>query len=188
MLSPMVAYTLRIIMQAIPTQVIERKPLSRWHRRHQEPDQRRKFCASTTRQEKEGSEKTHADVRALHRHVQEVLDEKDQFLQSEEKSWLKLADQQTRIRRVREEIQGLPRTVGGSGFSLVSLRKEMDTKRRANKEFERRNHTLQKELRRVRQRLLHLGKKYGGTAARGRRELMSHIVTKQGRFHMTNTY
>jgi len=89
---------------------------------------------------------------------------------------------------MREEIQRLRRTVAGSCFSLVRLRKEMDTTRRANEEFEHRNHTLRKELSRAGQRLLYLGKKYRGTDVRGRRELMAHIVTKQGRFHMTNTY
>jgi len=32
------------------------------------------------------------------------------------------------------------------------------------------------------------GSKLEGSRARGRRELMSQIVTKQGRFHMTNSY
>jgi len=57
----------------------ERKPLSRWHRKHPEREQRRKFGAVRTRQEREGSEKTQPDVGALQRQVQELLNEKDQF-------------------------------------------------------------------------------------------------------------
>ena len=69
-----------------------------------------------------------------------------------------LANYEATIRRMREEIQGLRRTVAGSGFSLARLRNEMDTKRRANEELEHRNHRFRKELRRAGQRLLDLGK------------------------------
>jgi len=75
----------------------ERKPLSRWHRRYQEPDQRRKFCALRKRQEREGSEKAQPDVGALQRQVPELLDEKNQFRKNEDKYLLQLADQQTTI-------------------------------------------------------------------------------------------
>jgi len=58
---------------------------------------------------------------------------------------------------MREEIQGLRRTIVGTGFGIARLRKEMDDKKRANEELEQRNHSLRKELRRAGQRLLDLG-------------------------------
>jgi len=67
------------------------------------------------------------------------------------------ASHQTTIGRMREEIQGLRRTVAGSGFSMARLKNEIDTKKRANEELEHRNHSLRKELRRAGQRLLDLG-------------------------------
>jgi len=90
--------------------------------------------------------------------------------------------------RLREEIQGLRRTVAGSGFSLARLKNEMDTIKGANEELESRNYSVRKELIRAGQRLLDLGNWHCETNARGRRELLSQIVTKQGRFHMTNIY
>jgi len=58
---------------------------------------------------------------------------------------------------MREEIQGLRRTVVGSGFSIARLRNEMDAKKRANEELEHRNHSFRKELRRAGQRFVDLG-------------------------------
>jgi len=89
-----------------------------------------------------------------------LLDEKQHTLEKDEKTrhWQELANYQTTIGRMREEIQGLHRTVTGSGFSIERLRNEIDTKRRANEELEHRNHGLRKELRRAGQRLLDLGK------------------------------
>jgi len=110
-----------------------------------------------TRQEREGSEKTQPDVRALQRQIQELLDEKQQKLENDEKTRRELANYQTTIGRMREELQGLRRTVAGSGFSIARLRKEMDAKKRANEELKHRNHSLRKELRRAGQRLLVLG-------------------------------
>ena len=141
-----------------PQENSERKPLSRWHRRHPEPEQRRKLGAVRTRQEKEGSEKTQPDVGALQRQIQELLDERRQSLENKAQYQQELANYQTTIGRMREEIQGLRRTVAGSGFSIARLRNEMDTKRQANEELEHRNHRLRKELRRAGQRLLDLGK------------------------------
>jgi len=135
----------------------ERKALSKWHRRHPEPEQGRKFGAVRTRQEREGSEKTQPDVGALQRQIQELLDEKQQTLEKDEKTRQELANYQTTIGRMREELQGLRRTVAGSGFSIARLRNEMDAKKRANEELEHRNHSLRKELRRAGQRLLDLG-------------------------------
>jgi len=135
----------------------DKKPLSKWHRRHPEPEQRRKFGAVRTRQE-EGSEKTQPDVGALQRQIQELLNERQQSMERDEKTRQELANYQATIGRMREEIQGLRRTVAGSGFSLARLRNEMDTKRRANEELENRNDSLRKELRRAGQRLLDLGK------------------------------
>jgi len=163
------------------------KPLSKWPRRHPEPEQRRKFGAVRTWQE-EGSEKTQPDVGALQRQIQELLNERQQSLEKDEKAQQELANYEAMIERMREEIQGLRRTIAGTGFSTARLRNEMDTKRRANKERKHRNHSLRKELRKAGQRLLDLGKSHHGTNAKGRRELMSQIVTKQGRFHMTHTY
>jgi len=139
-----------------------------------------------TRQE-EGSEKTQPDVGALQRQIQELLNERQQSMERDEKTRQELANYQATIGRMREELQGLRRTVAGTGFSLARLRNEMDTKRRANEKLEHRNHSLRKELRRAGQRLLDLGKLHRRTDARGRRELMSQIVTKQGRFYMTHT-
>jgi len=141
-----------------PQENRQRKPLSKWHRRHPEPEQGTKLGAVRTRQEREGSEKTQPDVGALQRQIQELLDEKQQNLEKDEKTRQELANYQTTIGRMLEEIQGLRRTVAGSGFSLARLRNEMDTKRRANEELEHRNHSLRKELKRAGQRLLDLGK------------------------------
>jgi len=135
----------------------ERKPLSKWHRRHPEPEQRRKFGAVRTRQEKEGSEKTQPDVGALQRQIQELLDEKQQTQEKDERTRLELANYQTTIGRMREEIQGLRRTVAGSGFSLGRLKREVDEVRKGNQELELRNHDLRKELRRAGRKLLDLG-------------------------------
>ena len=129
-----------------PQETGERKPLSRWHRRHPEPEQRRKFGAVRTRQRREGSEKTQPDVGALQRQIQELLDEKQQTLEKDEKTRRELANHQTTIGRMHEEIQGLRRTVAGFGFSIARLRNEKDTKKRANEEHEHRNHSLRKEL------------------------------------------
>jgi len=109
------------------------------------------------RQERDRSEKTQPDVGALQRQIQELLDEKQQTLEKDEKTRQELANNQTTIGRMREEIQGLARMVAGSGFSIARLRNEMDTKKRANDELEHRNHGLRKELRRAGQRLLDLG-------------------------------
>ena len=135
----------------------DKKPLSKWHRRHPGPEQRRKFGAVRTRPEREGSEKTQPDGGALQRQIQERLDEKQQTLERDEKTREELANYQTTIGRMREEIHGLRRTVAGSGFSIARLRNEMDTKKPANEELEHRNHSLRKELRRAGQRLLDLG-------------------------------
>jgi len=136
----------------------ERKPLTRWHRPHPEPEPRRKFGTVRTRLEKEGSEKTQPEVGALQRQIQDLLDERQQSLEKDEKTRQGLANYRTTIGRMREEIGGLRRTVAGSGFSLARLKNELDTKRRANEELEHRNHSLRKELRRAGQRLLDLGK------------------------------
>jgi len=136
----------------------ERKPLTKWHPRHPELGQRRKFGGVRTRQEREGSEKTQPDVGARQRQIQELLDEKQQNLEKDEKTRQELANYQTTRGRMREEIQGLRRRVAGSGFSLARLRNEMDSKRRANEEREHRNQSLRKDLRRAGQRLLDLGK------------------------------
>jgi len=135
----------------------ERKPLSKWHRRHPEPEQRRKFGAVRTRQEREGSENTQPDVGALQRQIQDLLDERQQALDKDEKTRQELANYQNTIGRMREEIQGLRPTVAGSGFSLARLKREMDTRTRANEELEHRNQSLGKELRRAGQKLLDLG-------------------------------
>ena len=140
-----------------PRENRERKPLSKWHRRHPEPEQRKKFGAVRTRQEREVSEKTQPDIGALQRQFQELLDEKQQTLEKEEKTRPELAYYQTTIGQIREEIQGLRKTVAGSGFSIARLRNEMDTKKRANEELEHRNHRLRKELRKAAQRVLVLG-------------------------------
>jgi len=135
----------------------DKKPLSKWHRRHPEPAQRQKFGAVRTLQE-EGSETTQPDVGALQRQIQERLNERQQSMKKDEQSREELANYQARIGRMREKLEGLRRTVAGTGFSLARLRNEMDSKRRANEELEHRNHSLRKELRRAGQKLLDLGK------------------------------
>jgi len=107
--------------------------------------------------QEEGSEKTQPDVGALQRQIQELLDERQQTLERDENTRRELANYQTTIGRMREEIQGHRRRVAGSGFSIARLRNEMDAKKRANEELEHRNHSLRKELRRAGQRLLDLG-------------------------------
>ena len=135
----------------------DKKPLSKWQRRQPEPEQRRKFGAMRIRQE-EVSGKTQPDVGALQRQIQELLNERQQAMEKDEKTRQELANYQATIGRMREELQGVPRTVVQTGFSLARLRNEMETKRRANEELEHRNHSLRKELRRAGQRLLDLGK------------------------------
>jgi len=120
----------------IPQENGERTPLSKWHRRHPEPEQRRTFGAVKTRQEGEGREKTQPDVGALQREIQELLDERQQSLERDAKTRRELANYQNAIGRMRKELQRLRRTVAGTGFSLERLRNEMDTKKRANEELE----------------------------------------------------
>jgi len=110
-----------------------------------------------TRQEREGSEKTQPDIEALHRQIRELLDGREQSLKNEDDSRRKIADQQAKIERLHEEIQGLRRTVAGSGFSLGRLKREVDDGRKGNQELEHRNHELKKELRRAGRKLLDLG-------------------------------
>jgi len=110
----------KIKAEYYPQENGEKKPLSKWHWRHHEPEQRRKFGAVRTWQEREGSEKTQPDVGALQRQIQELLDEKQQTLERDEKARQGLANYQAKIGRMREEIQGLRRTVAGSGFSMIS--------------------------------------------------------------------
>jgi len=110
-----------------------------------------------TRQE-DGGEKTQPDVGALQSRIQELLNERQQSLEKEEKTRQEVANYQATIGRIREEIQGLRRTVAGSGFSIARLRNEMEAKKRANKQPEHRNHNLRKELTRAGPRLLDLGK------------------------------
>ena len=81
----------KIKAEYYPQENGERKPLSRWHRRHPEPEQRRKFGAARTRQE-EGSEKTQPDVGVLQRQIQELLEEKQQSLERDEKTQQELAN------------------------------------------------------------------------------------------------
>jgi len=85
------------------------------------------------------------------------LDERQQSLERDEKTRREVANYQNTIGRMREELQGLRRTIAGTGFSLARLRNEMDTKKGAKEELEHRNHNLRKELRRAGQRLLDLG-------------------------------
>jgi len=110
-----------------------------------------------TGQEREGSEKTEPDVGALQRQIQELLDEKQQPLEKDQKTGQELANYQTTIGQMREEIQGLGRTVAGSGFRIARMKNENDTRKRANEELEHRNDSLRKDLRRAGQRLLDLG-------------------------------
>jgi len=107
----------------------ERKPLSKWHRRHPEPEQQRKFGAVRTWQEREGSEKTQPDVGAQQRQIQDLLDEKQQTLERDEKTREELANNQNMIGGMPEELQGLRRKVAGSGFSIARLRNEMDAEK-----------------------------------------------------------
>jgi len=118
---------------------------------------RRKFGAVRTWQEKEGSEETQPDVGALQRQIQELLDEKQQTLEKDERTRLELDNNQTTIGRMREEIHGLRRTIAGSGFSLGRLKREVDEARKGNQELKHRNHELRKELRRAGRKLLDLG-------------------------------
>jgi len=104
-----------------------------------------------------GERKRQPDVGVLQRQIQELLDEKQQTLEKDEKTRQELANYQTMIGRMREEIQGLRRTVAGSGFSMAGLRNVMDAKKRANEELQHRNHSLGKELRRTGQRWLDQG-------------------------------
>jgi len=140
-----------------PQENEDRKPLTKWHRRHHKPEQRGRFGAVRTGQEEE-SEKAQPDVGALQWQIQELLNERQQSLEKDEKTRQELANYQARIGRMGEEIQGVRRTIAGTGFSLARLRNEMDTKRRANEELEHRNHSLRKELTKSGQRVLDLRK------------------------------
>jgi len=165
------------------------KNLSHWHRYHREPKFRiRRTDVLGTRQETEGSEKTQPDYEALHRQIRELLDKREQSLKNVDDYRRKIAEQQVRIEGLQEDVEGLRRTVAGSGFSLARLQREVDEGRKGNRELKDRNQEFRKELRRAGRKLLDLGNYHRGTDTKGRRELMSQIVTKQGRFHMTNTY
>ena len=135
-----------------------KKDLSHWHRYHRDPKFRvgRKGVVGT-RQEREESEKTQTDTEALHRQIQELLDERERSLKSREDYQQKVASQQAQIHRLHEDVQGLRRTVAGSGFSLGRLKREVDEARKGNQKLEQRNHELKKELRRAGRKLLDLG-------------------------------
>ena len=104
-----------------------------------------------------GERKNTTRCRGLHRQIRELLDGREQSLKNEDDYRRKVADQQAKIERLHEEIQGLRRTVAGSGFSLGRLKREVDDARKGNQELERRNHELKKELRRAGRKLLDLG-------------------------------
>jgi len=135
-----------------------KKELSHWHRYHRDSKFRvgRKGIVGT-RQEREGSEKTQPDIEALHRQIGELLDGRERSLKNEDNYRLKVADQQAKIGRLQEDVQGRRRTVAGSGFSLGRLKREVDDVREGNQELEHRNHELKKELRRAGRKLLDLG-------------------------------
>jgi len=102
-----------------------KKELSHWHRYHQDPKFRvgRKGVVGI-RQEREGSEKTQPDIEALHRQIRELLDERERSLKNEDDYRRKVADQEAKIGRPQEDVQGLRRTVAGSGFSLGTSAKK----------------------------------------------------------------
>jgi len=135
-----------------------KKELSHWHRYQRDT----KFCVGRkgvvgTGQEREGSQKAQPDIEALHRQVRELLDGRERSLKTEDDYRLKIADQQAKIGHLQEDVQGLRRTVAGSGFSLGRVKREVDDGRKGNQELERRNHELKKELRRAGRKLLDLG-------------------------------
>ena len=135
-----------------------KKDLSHWHRYHRDSKFRvRRKGVVGTRQEREGSEKTQSDIEALYRQIRELLDGRERSLKNEDDYRRNIADQQAKIERVQEDIQGLCRTVAGSGFSLERLKREVDEGRKGNQELERLNHELKKELRRAGRKLLDLG-------------------------------
>jgi len=110
-----------------------------------------------TQQEREGSEKTQPDVDTLRRQIQELLEARDKASKNECEYRRKIADQQTVMARLWQDVKRLRRTVAGSGCSLARLKKEVDDRRKRNQELEDRNHELKKALRRVVRRLLDLG-------------------------------
>jgi len=107
-----------------------------------------------TREEREGSEKTQPEIEALDRQIRELLEGRERSLKTEDDYQWKTMDQQAKIERLQENIQGFRRTVAGSGFSLGRLRSEVENGRKGNQELERRNRALKKELRRAERRLL----------------------------------
>jgi len=135
-----------------------KKDLSHWHRYHRDPKFRvgRKGVVGT-RREREGSDKTQADIEALHKQIGELLNGREESLKNEDEYRRKVADQQAKIEHLLEDIQGLRRTVAGSGFSLGRLKREVDDGRKGNQELERRNHELKKQLRSAGRKLLDLG-------------------------------
>jgi len=135
-----------------------KKDLSHWHRYHRDP----KFGVARkdvvgTQLEGGGSEKTHPDIEALRRQIRELLEGREQSLKNEDEYRQMVADQQAKIERLQVNIQGLCRTVAGSGFSLGRLKREVDDGRKGNQERERRNHEVKKEWRRAGRKLLDLG-------------------------------
>jgi len=100
-------------------------------------------CRDTTGEEGE-RKKTPRDIQALHRQIRELLDKREQSLKNEDDYQWKVADQQTKIERLQDQIQGLCRTVAGSGFSLGRLKKEGDEGRKGNQELERRTTSSKK--------------------------------------------
>jgi len=124
-----------------------KKELSHWHLYHRDPKFRvgRKGVVGT-QQEREGSEKTQPNVEALHRQIRELLDGRERSLENEDDYRRKIADQEAKIGHLQEDVQGLRRTVAGSGFSLGRLKREVDDGRKGNQELDYRNHELKKEV------------------------------------------
>jgi len=104
-----------------------------------------------------GAKKTQPDIEALHRQIRELLDRRERSLKNEDNYRRKVTDQQAKIERHEEDVQGLGRTVAGAGFSLGRLKKEVDNARKENHELGHRNHELKKGLRRAGRKLLDLG-------------------------------
>ena len=110
-----------------------KKDLSHWHRYHRDP----KFLVGRkgvvgTRQEREGSEKTQPNIEALHRQIRELLDGRERALKKEDDYRGQIADQQAKIGRLQEDVQGLRRTIAGTGYNLGRLKKEVDNGRKGN--------------------------------------------------------
>jgi len=94
---------------------------------------------------------------ALHRQIQEFVQERDRYTRNEEEYRRQVTEQYTQMAQFQKVIPGLCKTVAGFGFSPPRLMKEADEGRKSNNQVESCNNKLPKQWRRAVRKFLHLG-------------------------------